>query len=133
MFRSFDPDESLRFSCCLDGLFYLSARAVSVVVSTDEKLWLRALWEKAVGVVSAFGMNGQAKTDQSFDAWVSATGTQADVRAKREAGEDDGFVQVSFDPVECGVGVGLLPLALVECALAEAYASEVEPEHGEPE
>jgi hypothetical protein len=63
MFGSFDPDKLLRFGCGFDDLFYLSAGAVGVVVSTDEELWLGALREKTIGVVSAFGVDWQAKAD----------------------------------------------------------------------
>ncbi len=74
MFGAFDPDEPFRFGCCFNDLFYLSAGAVGVVISTDEELWLGALREKTIGVVSAIGVDRQAKADERFDARIAATG-----------------------------------------------------------
>jgi hypothetical protein len=71
---SFDPDESLRFGRGFDDMFHLSAGAVGVVISTDEEFWLEALREKTIGVVSAIGVDREAKADQRFDAWVAAAG-----------------------------------------------------------
>ena len=133
MFGSFDPDEPLGFRCRFDDLFYLSAGAVGVVISTDEELWLGALREKTVSVVSAIGVDRQAEADECFDARVAATGAQTDVGAKRKACEEDGLVQIGFEPVERGADVVLLAPAFIEGALANAYAAEVEAEHGEAE
>jgi hypothetical protein len=130
---SFDPDESLRFDCGFDDLFYLTAGTVGVVISTDEKLWLGASREKTVGVVSAIGVDREAKADQRFDTRVAATGAQTDVGAKRKACEEDGLVQIVFEPVERGANVVLLATAFIEDALAKAYATKVEAEHREPE
>jgi hypothetical protein len=103
------------------------------VVAGDEELGLGAGGQEAVGVVAAGGADGQAETDEAGDAWVSAGGAQADVRAEGEAGEDDRLLEDSVHVGYGGADVFDFAAAFVVDALAEAGAAEVEAQGGDGE
>ena len=130
---AFDPYQVLGFRDGCEDLLHDGAWAVLVVISADEEFGLSAVGQELVGVVAAFGVYGEAEADESFDAGVSAGGAQANVGAEGEAGEEDWPAEVAVKPVEGGAGVLLLAVCVVECAFAEADASEVEAEHGNAE
>lgn len=109
-------------------------RAELVVVSADEELGGGAAGgEEVVGVVAVVGVDGEAQTDEAFDAGVAAAGAQADVGAEGKTREEDGEAEAVVEPVEGCADVVDFAVAFVVCAFAEAGAAEVEAEDGETE
>jgi hypothetical protein len=130
---SFDPEELLRLWGFFEYSLHNIAWAVLIVIAADEELGLRAVRKEAVGVVAACRADGDTETDEPFDAWISAAGAEPYVGAEREAGEEDGQVQVLLEPVEGGFDVVLFASALIVRAFAEAGAAKVEAKDGKAE
>ena len=92
--------------------------------------------QKAVMVVAAVGLGGQAQRDQGAYVLVgflrAATGPQRHGGTKAEAGQDDGTVEFVVEPIERGQNIADLGFAVVS-ALAEAGAPKVEAQDRKPE
>jgi len=74
-----DPDQTLWFGRSFEDAFHDVAWAVLVVIATDEELWLGAIGQKLVGVVTSFRMDWNAKAYETLYLGISTTGAQADV------------------------------------------------------
>ena len=76
-------------------------------------------------------MDGQAQSDQSLYAHIAAARTQSNLRAEGEASEENRPPKVVFEPTQCRANVALFAVPTVVLALAQAYATEVEAQHGQ--
>lgn len=121
-----NEDEARGWGHGFRGTGEIGGGAELVVVPAEEEFRSGAGLEELVGVVAAGGADGKAETNASDDARISATGTQADVGAEREAGEEDRPMEVSGHPAERGSDVVLFAVTSVKEAFAEANAAEVE-------
>jgi len=74
MIRACDPYQTFWFGRSFEDTFQNVAWAVLVVIATKEELWLGAIGQKLVSVVSPFCVDWNAEANESLYAWVTAAG-----------------------------------------------------------
>jgi hypothetical protein len=127
------PEQPLRFRRPLEDSFHNVAGTVLIVVAAKEKLRLRTSLQKVVDIVSTLRVNRQAQTNQTLHPLISAAGAQANVRTEGEAGEQNRTREPVLKPAQRSTDIVLLALPIIEGTLAQPNATEVEPQHRQPE
>ncbi len=103
--------------CCYDRLDRCPW-TINVFAAADKEFWLRTAGKKIIVIIPPFGMNRKTQGNDSLDPRLSTTGAQADIRAEREAGEEDGQAIPAIQPVQGREHVVYLSAAIVVLAFA---------------